>query len=147
MTKELWKDVLRVWGIILAISTLFVIIMIFTPYWGYKIITGTALGVLGAALSFLFLAISVSKAVEHPQNGATVYIQGSYTIRLIFMAAVIIIGFKLPYFNGYATIVPFVSMQPAIMLTNAIFNKKKAKLAQAAIDAAQNSENSGNTAE
>ncbi len=125
MTKKLWKDVLTVSGIIFAVTAIFVTVMFLTPYWSYKIVSGSALGVIGTFLSFLCLALSVSRAVNKEKNSASVYFQGTYTLRFVLMAAVIIVGFKVPYFNGYATIVPFVAMQPSIMLTNMIFHKNK----------------------
>lgn len=109
---------------IFALSAVVVIIVAFTPYYDHTVALGALLGALGASLNFLFLGFVVSKAVEKDESKAGSYAQATYTVRLLFMAAVIIIGIKLPYFNGYATALPFLLIRPVIMLVNFIFNKR-----------------------
>ena len=109
---------------VFALSAVVVIIIAFTPYYDYTVATGAALGALGASLNFMFLGFVVSKAVEKDESKAGSYVQATYTVRLLFMAAIIIHGIKLPYFIGYATAFPFLLTRPVIMLVNFIFKKR-----------------------
>ncbi|MBQ7822373.1 MAG: ATP synthase subunit I [Clostridia bacterium] len=124
MTKETWTNILKVSLGISLLSAAITAIVAFTPYFDYTVATGALLGTLGAALNFTFLGFVVSKAVEKDEKNAQHYVQASYTARLLFMAAVIIIGIKLPYFNGYMTIVPFLLIRPVVMIVNFISRKK-----------------------
>lgn len=112
---------------IFLLSALFVVIMMFTPLWEYKIATGALLGAAGASLSFLFLGFVVSKAVEKDEKNAKMYVQATYTGRLLFMGAIIVLGILLPYTNGYATAVPFILIRPVVMTVNFLFKRKNSK--------------------
>ena len=124
MTNELKKNTLNVILGLLILSIIEVIVFAFTPFFDYTAVTGTLLGFAGASLSFFFLALVVAKSVEKGNDGAGKFIQATYMLRILFMAVVIVIGLKLPYFNGYAVIIPFLLLRPTIMLANFIFNKK-----------------------
>ena len=102
-------------------------VIAFTPYFDYTIVTGALLGTLGASLSFTFLGYVVSKAVEKDEKNAQHYVQASYTARLLFMAVVIVIGIKLPYFNGYMTALGFLLIRPSVMIVSFLDRKKQKK--------------------
>lgn len=131
MTKELWHNIFKVSVGIFALSALLVLITAFTPIWSFKIATGALLGAVGASLSFLFLGFVVAKAVEKDEKNAKMYVQASYTGRLLFMGAVIVLGIMLPFTNGYATAVPFILIRPVVMAVNFLFKKKNGKEAPA----------------
>ena len=124
LSNEIRVNILKVTAGIFILSALAVTILAFTPYFDYTAITGALLGWVGASLNFTFLAFVVSKAVEKDEKNARSYVQATYTARLLFMAVVIVIGIKLPYFNGYVTILPFIFVRPVITLINLIFKKK-----------------------
>jgi hypothetical protein len=131
MTKELWHNIFKVSVGIFALSALLVLITAFTPIWDFKIATGALLGAVGASLSFLFLGFVVAKAVEKDEKNAKMYVQASYTGRLLFMGAVIVLGIMLPFTNGYATAVPFILIRPVVMVVNFLVKKKNGKEAPA----------------
>ena len=135
MTAELKKSTLKVILFLFAASVLSVAVMAFFDSFDYTVITGTLLGFVGAALNFLFLALAVSRSVEKDEKGAKNFVQATYTGRLLFMALVIIIGIKLPYFNGYTTVIPFVLVRPVIMLISLLSRKKSDKAASSQTDA------------
>ena len=126
MTSELKKSTLKVILFLFAASVISVAVMAFFEFFDYTVITGVLLGFAGAALNFLFLAIAVSKSVEKDEKGAKNFVQATYTGRLLFMALIIVLGIKLPYFNGYTTVIPFVLVRPVIMLIGLISKKKTA---------------------
>ena len=126
MTSELKKSTLKVILFLFAASAISVAVMAFFEFFDYTVITGVLLGFAGAALNFLFLAIAVSKSVEKGEKDAKNFVQATYTGRLLFMALIIVLGIKLPYFNGYTTVIPFVLVRPVIMLIGLISKKKTA---------------------
>ena len=126
MTSELKKSTLKVILFLFAASAISVAVMAFFEFFDYTVITGVLLGFAGAALNFLFLALAVSKSVEKGEKGAKNFVQATYTGRLLFMALIIVLGIKLPYFNGYTTVIPFVLVRPVIMLIALISKKKTA---------------------
>ncbi|MBO7149099.1 MAG: ATP synthase subunit I [Clostridia bacterium] len=126
MTKEIWRNIFKVSFGVLLLSAIVAVVIAFTPYFDYTIITGALLGTIGASLSFTFLGYVVSKAVEKDEKNAQHYVQASYTARLLFMAVVIVVGIKLPYFNGYMTALGFLLIRPSVMIVN-FLDKKKAK--------------------
>lgn len=126
MTPELKKSTLKVILFLFVASVIAVAVMVPFNFFDYTVITGVLLGFVGAALNFLFLALAVSKSVEKDEKGAKNFVQATYTGRLLFMALIIVIGIKVPYFNGYTTIIPFVLVRPVIMLIG-ILSKKKAE--------------------
>ena len=126
MTSELKKSTLKVILFLFAASAISVAVMAFFEFFDYTVITGVLLGFAGAALNFLFLALAVSKSVEKGEKDAKNFVQATYTGRLLFMALIIVLGIKLPYFNGYTIVIPFVLVRPVIMLIGLISKKKTA---------------------
>ena len=124
MTKEIWRNIFKVSFGVLLLCAVAVAVITFTPYFDYTIVTGAILGTLGASLNFAFLGYVVSKAVEKDEKNAQNYVQASYTARLLFMAVVIVVGIKLPYFNGYMTALGFLLIRPSVMLVNFLSKKK-----------------------
>ncbi len=123
MTTELKKSTAKVISFLFVASALAVAVMSFFDFFDYTVITGVLLGFLGSALNFLFLALAVSKSVDKGEKGAKNFVQATYAGRLLFMAIVIVVGIKLPYFNGYTTIIPFVLVRPVIMLIGLLSKK------------------------
>ena len=96
-------------------------------YFSYQVVLGALLGFLGCVLNYFFLAVCVEKAVDKGEKGAKTYISGTYTLRMIFIAAVIIVSIKMPqYFNYVATAIPFLFPRFVIMAFN-LFKKGERK--------------------
>ncbi len=67
---------------------------------------GTLLGSAGAIGNFLLMALNLQKAMNDSDR-AKFLVQKSYTLRMLGMVAVMIVGFVAPCFHVVAVVVPF----------------------------------------
>jgi len=72
----------------------------------YTVLLGAFLGSAAAVGNFFAMGIGVQKALDDPER--TKYlVQRSYTLRMLAMIAIMIIGFAAPCFHVVAVLVPF----------------------------------------
>lgn len=67
---------------------------------------GTLLGSAGAIGNFLLMALNLQKAMNNADR-AKFLVQKSYTLRMLGMVAVMIVGFVAPCFHIVAVVIPF----------------------------------------
>lgn len=112
----------------------------------YRVITGALLGAVVVILNFVFLSVSVNKAVdeyialrgdkemteeeaEQFASKNTVLIQNavkkSFTLRVVSMGATLVVAFLLDWFNPIATIAPILAYQPILTWGNYICESAK----------------------
>lgn len=72
----------------------------------YTVVLGALLGSAAAVGNFFAMGLGVQKALKDPER-AKFLVQRSYTLRMLAMIAVMIIGFVLPCFHVVAVLVPF----------------------------------------
>ena len=73
----------------------------------YRVVLGTAGGVIVAVLGFMILCLSVQKAVGMEQGKAMkAQMQFSYNLRLLLQAGWVVVAFFAPCFNVLAAAVP-----------------------------------------
>lgn len=72
----------------------------------YTVLLGTLLGSAAAVGNFFAMGLGVQKALDDPER-TKFMIQRSYTLRMLAMIAVMIIGFVVPVFHVVAVLVPF----------------------------------------
>lgn len=106
MTKNVKTDVLRVCAGNFILGAVMVLIFAIIGQFSLGVILGAVLGNSFVSLSFLWLAISVSKNVEKDPENARRRVSATYTYRLLAMAAIVVIAIKAPIFNWVATIIP-----------------------------------------
>jgi tetrahydromethanopterin S-methyltransferase subunit C len=95
----------------------------------YTVLLGALLGAGFAVLNFFLMAMAVQRSVNlgDPAKAKKIT-QGSYTKRLLLLAAVLIVGIKVPYFNWITTIVPlFFPRITIFIMTLPIFQRKGEK--------------------
>ena len=114
LSKELKNEVKKM---LLSISTMLVLMVILFALFGYfgsEVIFGALLGGAVAFLNFLFLAFAVEKSVngDNSPKGTMAF---SYSIRLLFIAVIVVFAIKSPYFNYVATVIPLIF--PRIIIT------------------------------
>ena len=85
-------------------------------HWDYTVLLGNLLGAVTAAGNFFLMGITVQKAVTKEQKPAADLMKFSQTMRLLMQLTVAVLGFALPCFNGYATIIPLFFPRIAIMI-------------------------------
>lgn len=91
-----------------------------------KVLLGAALGTAAALLNFTVMTLSVVKAegAESPERGA-LQVRLNYIIRMIVLAAVLIVALKTKVFDPVATVLPLCFTRIAIFISE-IFRKKEA---------------------
>ena len=72
----------------------------------WTVIFGALLGSAAAIGNFFVMGISLQKAMADPDS-AKAMVQKSYTLRMLGMVAVMIIGFVTPCFHKVAVVIPF----------------------------------------
>ncbi|MBQ6432195.1 MAG: ATP synthase subunit I [Oscillospiraceae bacterium] len=92
-----------------------------------KVLFGAALGTAAAILNFAVMTFSVVKAekAESPERGA-LQVRLNYVIRMIVLAAALIVALKTNVFDPVATVLPLCFIRIAIFISE-IFRQKEAK--------------------
>ena len=124
MTKSVKTDVLRVSAGNFILGAVMVVVFALTGNFSLPVVWGTVLGCSFVSLSFLWLAISVSKNVEKDPKNAQARVSATYTFRLLAAAAMIIIAIKLPCFNYVAAIIPLFYQRFVVMAVGRMRSKK-----------------------
>ena len=91
-----------------------------------KVLLGAALGTAAALVNFTVMTLSVVKAesAESPERGA-LQVRLNYIIRMIVLAAVLIVALKTRLFEPVATVLPLCFIRIAIFISE-LFRKKEA---------------------
>ena len=85
-------------------------------HWDYTVLLGNILGGVTAVGNFFLMGITVQKAVQKEKKPAADLMKFSQTTRMLMQLVVAVLGFALPCFNGYATILPLFFPRIAIMI-------------------------------
>ena len=70
------------------------------------VLLGALLGSAAAVGNFFAMGLGLQKALDDPER-TKFLVQRSYTLRMLAMIAVMIVGFVLPWFHVVAVLVPF----------------------------------------
>ena len=79
----------------------------------YTVLLGTLLGSVAAIGNFLLMGVSAQRAMEDPDR-AKAMVQRSYTLRMLGLVAVMVLGVAAPCFHIIAVIVPI--LMPGIII-------------------------------
>lgn len=75
--------------------------------WSLPVGLGSLFGAAVAVLNFFLLALTVQKAAASgEEKQAKLQMQLSYSLRMLLMLGVLVLGFVLPVFDGVATALP-----------------------------------------
>ena len=72
----------------------------------YTVLLGALLGSAGAIGNFFLMGLSCQRAMNNPDQ-AKAMVQRSYTLRMLAMIVVRIVGFVAPCFHVVAVVIPF----------------------------------------
>ena len=116
----------------------------FDVEFNFRVITGAALGAMVTVLNFLFLTLSVNRAVngflqlrgdrEMDEDEAAAFVKEnsvpiqnaiklSFIVRTFSMLIALVIGFLLDAFNPIATAIPLLAYRPLLYVTEYIKGK------------------------
>lgn len=128
----------------LVVSAIIIAVYLIIGHFSYKVVTGVCLGSAVIILNYLFLSISVNRALDAAMENRgegeldeeatekfvaenTAKLQStvklSFIIRSISMIAALVIAFLTKQFDVIATLIPLVMLRPIIMVEE-YFRKK-----------------------
>lgn len=92
----------------------------------YTVFLGALLGSAAAVLNFFLMCVRAQKALADPDRAAMI-IRRSYTVRMVFMVAVMAAGVAAPCFHVVAVVLPFLFPSIAIKMMQllGVFNPKE----------------------
>lgn len=130
-----------------AVSVLTVLVYVLIGKFHYSVVTGVLLGSAVILINFIFMCISVNRAVDNimavrgaeqmddeqaaefaqkHQGALARTLQLSGVIRTLSMVAVLVLAFVLgDYFDVIATLIPLIAFRPLLMLTELIPKKQR----------------------
>ena len=92
--------------------------------WDYTVLLGNLLSGSAVVLNFLFMGISVQKALEKDEKDAKNAIRASQSLRTFFLFVVAAVGAAAPIFNIWSSLIPLLFPRIAISL-RPLFNRKE----------------------
>ena len=133
LSKDTFKDVVRFAacvGVLAAVQEIVILILAF-GFGVFKdmltsLLLSTVYGSVYVILSFAHMGYCVEKCLAGDESNAKKYMQSVYSLRLLILAAVIVVGVKLLDLNIICMAIPLLYTRVSIMFINSVFHKKKA---------------------
>lgn len=100
---------------LLAVDVLLCVVFAILRRFDYTVVLGALLGSAFSLLNFFLLGLTVQKVVhsgEEPKKA----VRTSYSLRMLLVMAILVVGIVAPCFHVIAVIVPFLATQPIILL-------------------------------
>ena len=119
VAENLKKIALYNFGLTVIENAIFLLIGL----WSKEVLFGSLLGYSATVINFLWLGISVQKAMEKDQKKAQMYMQTTYNGRLILLAVFFSAAIFIAVFIWIAAVIPFAFTRISIMIIN--FNNKE----------------------
>ena len=101
---------------VVIFSVLMQAVFLLIGKWDYTVLLGNILSATGAVLNFLFMGITVQKAVLKDEKDAKTAVRLSMIYRTLFMLAFMVVGAVVPVFNLWASLIPFLFPRLAITI-------------------------------
>ena len=95
---------IAVW--VLLLSVLMQAVFLILNMWNIGVLLANVLTGSVSVLNFLFLGITVQKAVERDEKDAKSLMKLSQTLRMLMLFVALVIGVALPVFDTWASIIP-----------------------------------------
>ena len=116
--KSVIKQTLRFALGILGGAVITVLIYLAIGKFSAKVVIGAAVGTLISVGNFFFMCVSLINATESEIDSTRVVAKarGGYMLRMLAIAALLILAIKSGYCDVIATIVPLLLMRPVLML-------------------------------
>ncbi len=121
MKNSVYKEALRVSVIVFLLGIIEFIAL--TAFLSFRsdVIVGILYGCTFACANFFYLAYSVEKSVNSSEKGAQMHMAGSYNVRLLLTAAMVIVAARFKAIHFWAAIIPLLFPRLAVHLIN-LFN-------------------------
>lgn len=102
--------------VVIILSLVMNVVFVLLKKWDYTVLTGNLLSATFAIANFLFMGMTVEKAVLQDEKDAKKTIKTSQSIRQLMILAVVAFGAIVKFFNIWATVIPFLFPRIAIGL-------------------------------
>ena len=122
LSQEIKNDIKKLSIYVLIMTVIMVGIFAAVRCFDMSVVWGAILGYAAAMANFILLAITLTKSLGKAEH-ATRTIGLSYVLRMVLIAAVVILAIKLPFINYVAAVIPLIFPRFAIMIMN--LKKKK----------------------
>lgn len=118
------KETKYIAGFVLVLSVIMQAIFLIADQWNYTVLLGNLISGLAGIFNFFLMGITVQKALQKEAKEAKAAMKVSQLYRTLFLAVVLILGFTLPCFDMWATVIPFFFPRIAIAF-HPLFDKRK----------------------
>ena len=118
------KETIYIATFVGVLSVLMQAVFLILSKWDYTVLLGNLLSGAASILNFLFLGITVQKAVLKDKEAAKKTMQASRAYRMLFMVVVVLIGVNAPCFSLWAVVIPLFFPRIAISF-RPLFDKKQ----------------------
>lgn len=122
--NTVWKETKYIAGFVLVLSVVMQAVFLALGKWNYTVLLANLLSGLAGILNFFMMGITVQKALTKEEKDAKAAMKVSQMYRTLFLAVILILGFTLPCFDMWATVIPFFFPRIAIAF-RPFFDKKK----------------------
>ena len=119
-----WKETKYIAGFVLVLSVVMQAIFLIAGQWNYTVLLANLLSGFAGVLNFFLMGITVQKALTKDEKGAKATMKVSQMYRTLFLAVVLILGFTLPCFDMWATVIPFFFPRIAIAFRSFLDKRK-----------------------
>ena len=110
------KETKYVAGVVAVLSAIMQAVFLIAGKWDYTVLLGNLLSGAVGVMNFLLMGITVQKAVLKDVKDAKAAMKLSQTYRTFFLAVILIIGFTVPIFNKWATLIAILFPRVAVGL-------------------------------
>lgn len=122
---EVKKQILQITVGTLILSAVMLLVFLLVGQFNMQAVFGALFGGAFTVLNFILLAYCVQKAVDKEPNRAKAYMSGTYTLRLLLTASMIIAAVRIPQIHWIAAVIPLLFPRIIIMAINFAGVKKK----------------------
>ena len=92
--------------------------------WNLSVLFGNLLSGVAVILNFFLMALTVQNALQKEEKEAQNYMKLSQSLRFLFLAVVVIVGFTFPIFHSVAVLLPVFFPRIAILFRS-FFGQKE----------------------
>lgn len=110
---------------ILICSAVMQAVYLIAGQWNYRILLGNLLGAGLAAGNFLLMGLTIQKALGKSEKDAAQQMKLSHRLRMLMIAAVVIVGAALPCFDLVAMLLPLLFPRIGISIRGIMLSRQK----------------------
>ena len=124
--KSIKTETLRLAAGLLAADVLVCVVFLLCHAFDYTVVLGALFGSAVAVGNFFLLGVTMQRAADR-DSGQKKAVQLSYTLRMLMIAAAIVLGYLIPFFQLYAVLAPIVLATPVLLIMQAIAKKREGR--------------------